>query len=86
MHEFLVSKMRLTTILAQLVSVLRVKLWKVVMKCKNTMLRSFLFFFLKFYIFEDVTFFLTYESSNELNFSVAVRMYEIYVFDDEFFS
>ena len=82
MHEFLVSKMRLTTILAQLVFKLRVKLCKVVMKCKNTILRSFLFFLLKFYIFEDVTFFLT----NELNFCVAVRMYEIYVFDDEFFS
>ena len=37
------------------------------------------------YIFEVVTFFLVQWSSNQLIFSVAVRIYKIHVFDEVFF-
>ena len=47
---FLVSEMGLTTLLAQLVSILRAKLLKVVMNQKSNM------FFLKMYIFEIASF------------------------------
>ena len=45
--EFLVSKMGFTTLSVQLVSILRTKFWKVVMKCKNAMFFSFWALFLK---------------------------------------
>ena len=46
---------------------------------------NFLALFFKMYIFEVVTFFLVQWLSNELNFSVAVRIYKIPVFDEPFF-
>ena len=51
------SKVGLATLLAQLVSILRAKLWKVFMKYKSFML-SFWGLFFKFNIFEVMTFFL----------------------------
>ena len=51
------SKVGLTTLLAQLVSILRAKVWKIFMKCKSFMF-SFCGLFFKFYIFEVITFFL----------------------------
>ena len=41
--------------------------------------------FSKIYIFEIVTFFLAEWFSNQLNFSVAVRIYNIHVSDEAFF-
>ena len=79
---FLVPKMGLVTLLASLVSILRAKSWKVVMKCKSCMF-NFGDLFLKMYIFEVVKFLLTSCLSNRFNFSVVVHM--IHVFDEAFF-
>ena len=49
---FLVSKMYLSTHLVQLISLLRAKLWMVVVNCENIMVFNFLALFLKIYIFE----------------------------------
>ena len=48
--------MGLSTLLVELVSTLRKKLWEVVMKYKNFMFFSFQNFFLKMYILEVATF------------------------------
>ena len=51
--EFLASKMGLTTLLAQLFSTFfRIKLWRVVMKCKNVFLNFRALFLLKMFTFE----------------------------------
>ena len=54
---FLVSEINSTALLPQMVSILRARVWKVVMKCKNNTFFSFWSIFLKMYIFEAVTFF-----------------------------
>ena len=55
---YLVSKMRSTTLLAQLVSILRAKLYKVVLRGNNNeMFSNFRALFLKMYILEVVSFF-----------------------------
>ena len=83
--EFPVSKMGLTTLLAQPISIFRAKLWKVVTNCKNSVFFNFQALFVKMFIFEVATFFLAC-LYNQLNFSVALRMYKIYVFDVKRFS
>ena len=70
--------MGLTTLLPQLISILRAKLLKVFTKFKNVM---FFTLFLKMHIFEVVTFFLTQCLSNRFNLSVAVRKHKIHVFE-----
>ena len=69
--EFLVSKMGLITLFTQPVSVLRAKVWKVVMKYANVMLLNFWTLSLRMYIFAEVTFFLTYWN-NQLSFSLSL--------------
>ena len=56
---YLVSKMRSTTLLAQLVSILRAKLYKVVLRGNNNneMFSNFRALFLKINILEVVSFF-----------------------------
>ena len=76
--------MGLITLLAQLLSILRAELWKVVKKCKNNMFFNFRVLFLKMYFFE-VKFFLPYCTSNQLNLPVVVHIYKILVFDETFF-
>ena len=78
---FLVSKMGLTTPLAQMVSwkkIFEVVVEEVVMKCKNCM-------FFSFWYFEVATFSLTCCLSNQFSFAVVVRIYKIRVFDEAFF-
>ena len=60
-----------------------IKLWKVVMKCENLFF-NFLVLFLKVFIFEVVTF-LVWCLFFQINFSVAVRMYNTHDFDELFF-
>ena len=56
------------TLVAQLVSILRIKLWKEVMKSKIVMLFKFWALFLIIYIFGAETFYFTKYLSNHLNF------------------
>ena len=72
--------MSLTTFLAQLVSLLRAELYKVVTRSKIICFLISENFIFKMYIFEVVTFFLPQCLSNQLNFSVAVRICKIHVF------
>ena len=53
---FIFSKMGLSTVLAQLVSIMELNLWKVVIICKNNMFFKFWALFLKMCKFEVVTF------------------------------
>ena len=75
---FLVSKMGLPILVAQLASALRAKLWKLVMKCKNVFLFNFWALFLKIYL-SEVTFFPTYPVNSIL--TVVARMDMTDVFD-----
>ena len=54
---FLFSKMDLTTVSAQLVSIVNAKLWKVAIICENNLFPNFQAPFLKMCLFEGVTFF-----------------------------
>ena len=60
--------MNLITLVAQLVSILRTKLWKEVMKSKIVMLFKFWALFLIIYIFGAEAFYFTKYLSNHLNF------------------
>ena len=80
-----VSKMGLTTASAQLASIIRAKLWKVVIVSRNNMFSNFWALFLKMYTFEVVTFFSRLSClSNQLTFSVVVRIYKIHLFGGAF--
>ena len=73
-------------LLAQLVSILRAKSSKVVIRGKMVCFFYFWALFFKMYIFEVLTFFSSSSYQlNQLNFSVAVRIYKIYVLDEAFF-
>ena len=50
--------MDLSNLLIQIISILKAKLWKVVMKFKNVQFFNFQTLFQKMHIFEVVTFFL----------------------------
>ena len=70
MHKpliFLVPKMGFTNLVAQPVSILRAKFWKVVMKCKKYFFNAFVLF-LKMYLSEVATFFLALYLSSHLSF------------------
>ena len=54
------------------------------MEYKNNMFFNFRVLVLKIYIFQVVTFFLVLCLSNQLIFSVAVRIYTIHVFHGAF--
>ena len=75
--------MDLTTFWAQLVSVLRVKFSKLVIRGKICF--SIFGYFSKFNFFWLWHIFLAKWLSNELNFSVAVHIYKIHAFDEAFF-
>ena len=81
---FLVSKITLPTLLAQLVSILRAKLWKVVMKCKKYFLALHTYIWLSTYIFEVASFFSPSASPINSIFFVA-NIYKIHIFDETFF-
>ena len=66
--------MDLTTVSAQLVSIVNAKLWKVAIICENNLFPNFQAPFLKMCLFEGVTFFLASCLSNQMNFSVRVRI------------
>ena len=77
--------MGLKTLLARLVSVLRVNLKKAVVRGK---IRFFNFWvlLLKMYIFEVVAIFLAYWLTNQVNFLVVVHIYKIRIFQETFSS
>ena len=78
--------MDLTTFLAQLVSILRVKLYKEKRKKeKKYVFLIFVHFFSKCTFLRLWHFFLALWLSNQLNFSVVVHIYKIRVFDKAFF-
>ena len=81
---FQVSKMGLRNFLAQLVSILRAKLYKVVKRGK----KKFFYFaalLSKFMFLRMCHFFLTYWLCNQLNFSVAAYIYQVHNSDEAFF-
>ena len=81
---FLVLGMGITTLLTQLVSILRAKSWKAVMKCKIYFL-SLGLLFLKCTFLKLRQFLLPKCLSKLHNFSVVARIYNVPVFDEAFF-
>ena len=63
--------MGLIILVAQRVSIVRAKLWKIFVKFEIVLFFS-LWVFPKMYIFEVATFYLAYYLSNELNFFRAI--------------
>ena len=83
---FLIFKTGLITLVAQAVSTLRAKLWKVVMISKITMFLSFAPFFWKFAFLRLWYFISPCTDLINSNFAVVVWIYKIQVFDKAFLS
>ena len=82
---FLIFNIELTTLVAQPVSVLRAKLWKVVMKCKIVMFLTFAPFFSKF-TFSRLQYFMSPQTDSiRPSLALVVGIYKIQVFDKAFF-
>ena len=77
---FLVSKIGLAALFAQLVSILKAKLWKVVVKCK---IECVTFMFFKYFILFAMRIWCCYDTRNSVFFliSVATIVKETYFFN-----
>ena len=79
------SEMRLNTFVAQTIFILRAKLWKVAIKCKNVMFFNFWPLFLEIYILDVAYYFLPSTYPANSIFSVVAWIYMIHFSDKAFF-